>query len=129
MRGRARARFLWLIGRTLNRVTIPLARAGRGPWALVRHKGRRTGRTYETPLLAAPVQDGFVVELTYGPDVDWYRNITAAGGCVLVHRGVAHSVDRIDPCPTEAGLAAFGGARATVLRLLRRREFRFLHAV
>ena len=68
-----------------------------------------------------------VIELTYGPDVDWYRNITAAGGCVVIHRGVENQVDRIESCSTADGLAAFGFPRSLVLRLLRRREFRRLH--
>ena len=119
--------WLWLHSRTLNRVTVPLARAGRGPWALVRHVGRRSGRAYETPLLMARVPDGFVIELTYGPGVDWYRNIVAAGRCAVVYGGVEYQVDRIEPCATADGLAAFGGLPALVLRLARRREFRVLH--
>ena len=73
------------------------------------------------------VPHGFVIELTYGPDVDWFRNITAAGGCVVVDRAVEYQVDRIESCSTADGLAAFGFPRALVLRLLRRREFRRLH--
>ncbi len=119
--------FLRLVKNTLNRVTVPLARSGHGPHALVRHVGRRTGRTYETPLLLARTPDGFVIELTYGPGVDWYRNITAAGRCVVLRHGVEYPVDRIEPCTTEEGLAAFGPPRSLVLRLLRRREFRGLH--
>jgi F420H(2)-dependent quinone reductase len=119
--------FLRLVKNTVNRVAVPVARSGHGPHALVRHVGRRTGRTYETPLLLAGTPDGFVAELTYGPDVDWYRNITAAGRCIVVQHGVEYPVDRIEPCSTEDGLAAFGPPRSLVLRLLRRREFRVLH--
>ena len=119
--------FLRLVKHTVNRVSVPLARSGHGPFVLVRHVGRRSGRTYATPLVVARVPDGFVIELTYGPDVDWYRNITAAGGCVVVHRGVEYQVDRIESCSTADGLAAFGVPRSLVLRLLRRREFRRLH--
>jgi len=67
--------FLWLVKHTVNRVSVPLARSGRGPFALVCHVGRRSGRTYATPLVVAYVPGGFVIELTYGPDADWYRNI------------------------------------------------------
>jgi hypothetical protein len=119
--------FLWLVKHTVNRVSVPLARSGHGPFALVRHVGRRSGRTYATPLVVARVPDGFVIELTYGPDVDWYRNITAAGGCVVTYRAVEYQVDRIESCSTADGLAAFGFPRSFVLRLLRRREFRRLH--
>jgi F420H(2)-dependent quinone reductase len=119
--------FLRLLKNTINRLAVPIARSGRGPLALVRHVGRRTGLTYETPLVLARVPDGFVAELTYGPDVDWYRNITAAGRCVVVQHGVEYPVDRIEPCSTEDGLAAFGPPRSLVLRALRRHEFRVLH--
>ena len=68
-----------------------------------------------------------VAELTYGPNVDWYRNVTAAGRCVVVQHGVEYSVDRIEPCSTADGLAAFGSLRSLALRVLRRREFRHLH--
>jgi hypothetical protein len=64
---------------------------------------------------------------SYGSEVDWYRNLAAAGGCDVVYRGVEHQVDRIEPCSTADGLAAFGCPRSLVLRLLRRHEFRRLH--
>jgi deazaflavin-dependent oxidoreductase (nitroreductase family) len=118
--------FLWLVTHTVNRVSAPLARSGFGPFALVRHVGRRSGRTYETPLVVARVPGGFVIELTYGPGVDWYRNIAAAGGCVIVYQRSDYHVHRIEPCSTEDGLAAFGFPRSLVLRLLRRHEFRHL---
>lgn len=98
-----------------------------GPFSLIRHVGRRTGNVYETPLILAAVPDGFVAELTYGPDVAWYRNIVAAGSCVVVHTGVEHRIDRIEHCSAAEGLRAFAGPAAVALRLLRRHEFRFLH--
>ncbi len=116
-----------MLKNTLNRLTTRLARAGRGPFALVRHIGRKSGRTYETPLILARVPDGFVAELTYGPTVSWYRNITAAGRCVVVFRGVEYQVDRIETYATDAGIRAFGNPAALLLRLLRRHEFRLLH--
>lgn len=124
---RVRTGFLWLLKNTLNRLTTRLATSGRGPFALVRHVGRRSGRTYETPLILARVPEGFVAELTYGPSVNWYRNITAAGHCTVVYNGTEHEVDAIEPYPADAGIRAFGNPAALVLRLLRRHEFRLLH--
>ena len=123
---RAKRAFLQVLKQTLNPLTLRAARAGRGPFSLVRHVGRRTGRVYETPLILARVPDGFVAELTYGPEVSWYRNVVAAGGCVVVHAGAEHRVDRIEPCSRGDGLAAFGYPAALVLRILRRGEFRHL---
>ncbi|MBN9099326.1 MAG: nitroreductase family deazaflavin-dependent oxidoreductase [Pseudonocardia sp.] len=124
----ATSAFLRLQSRTMNRETRPLARAGIGPWSLVRHVGRRSGRTYETPLLIARVPDGFIIELTYGPEVDWYRNIVAAGCCVIVYRGIEYPIDRIEPRSAVDGRAAYPGRLPRlVLRLLGSDEFRFLH--
>ena len=125
-RNRGKRRFLWLLKNTLNRLTIRIARSGRGPFSLVRHVGRRSGRTYETPVILARVPQGFVAELTYGTGVSWYRNIVAAGGCVVVSGGAEYRIDRIEPCDPAAGIRAYGNPAALVLRLLRRHEFRLL---
>ncbi|WP_027945047.1 nitroreductase family deazaflavin-dependent oxidoreductase [Amycolatopsis taiwanensis] len=51
------------------------------------HNGRRSGRTYRTPVNVFRVPEGYVVALTYGSDSDWVRNVLAAEGCELVTRG------------------------------------------
>lgn len=116
-----------MLDNTLNRVTRPLARAGRGPFSLVRHVGRRSGRTFETPLILAATDGGFVAELTYGDQVNWYRNIVSAGECDVVVKGKPHHIDRIEVMPAEQGRAAFGHPFDWILTVLGRREFRFLH--
>lgn len=123
-----RRRFLWLLKNTLNRGTTRLARSGRGPFSLVRHLGRKSGTVYETPIIVAPVSEGFIAELTYGQNVNWYRNIVAAGGCELLVDGVAHRIVAIETYPTDAGRRAFGFPARVVLQLLRRDEFRLLRA-
>lgn len=124
---RAKRMFLQLLKHTLNPVAIRAARTGRGPFTLVRHVGRKTGTTYETPIMVARVPDGFVAELTYGPEVSWYRNVATAGQCVIDFKGVEYQIDRIETYSADAGLSAFGFPRALVLKMLRRNEFRFLH--
>jgi deazaflavin-dependent oxidoreductase (nitroreductase family) len=119
--------FFWVLKNTLNKATLRAARAGRGPFALVRHVGRKTGTVYETPLILARTADGFVAELTYGANVSWYRNIVAAGTCDVVYKGAEYHIDRIEPCTVEFGLRAFAYPRALILKLLRRHEFRLLH--
>jgi deazaflavin-dependent oxidoreductase (nitroreductase family) len=69
-----------------NRVTRPVA--GRLPgFAIVRHRGRRTGRLYRTPVNLFRRGDSVVIALTYGPDRDWVRNVLAAGECTVETRG------------------------------------------
>ena len=124
--GAVKRAWLATIKHTLNPLVLRMARRGVGPFALVRHVGRKSGATYETPLILARVPEGFIAELTYGPEVNWYRNIVAAGRCEVVWRGREYAVSGIQPFPTDAGLRAFGPARSWVLRLLRRHEFRLL---
>lgn len=57
------------------------------PLAVIHHTGRKSGRVYRTPVLAFPSASGFVIPMTYGRDVDWARNMSAAGGCELERAG------------------------------------------
>ena len=116
-----------MLKHTLNRYTTRVARGEHGRFALVRHVGRTSGRNYETPIIARPVAGGFMIELTYGPEVDWYRNIVAANGCHLLHHGVDHEIIGLEQVPTRVGIAAFSPFQRVVLRLLRRRHFVLLH--
>lgn len=50
------------------------------PLAIVHHVGRRTGKVYRAPVIAFRTARGFVIPMTYGTDVDWGRNLLAAGG-------------------------------------------------
>ena len=124
--GTTRTRFLRLLNQTLNRVTSRVARSGHGPFSLIRHVGRKSGRTYETPVILAPVPEGFIAELTYGEDVNWYRNVVAAGTCVVVHHGAEYRVTSIEPYGAEPGRGAFPAPFRGVLKALARSEFRLL---
>ncbi len=91
--------------RRFNRdVTNPrqLQRAGQpGSYAsIVHHTGRTSGTAYRTPVVAVPSDDGFLFALPYGPEVDWARNVVAAGTATLEHEGRRVSVDQ----PTLVGL-------------------------
>ena len=55
---------------------------------LIVHRGRRSGRTYQTPVTTFPTENGFIIALTYGAEnTDWVKNVLAAGGCELRTRG------------------------------------------
>ena len=124
--GRVKRTWLRVLQHTLNPLTLRMARRGTGPFALVRHTGRKSGRTFETPLILARVPGGFVAELTYGPEVNWSRNLEAAGGGEVVWKGRPYPIDGITPMPTEAGRRAFGPPASWLLAALRRHEFRLL---
>lgn len=52
-------------------------------FAILTYRGRRSGRTYRTPMNAFRIGDHYVFALTYGADVDWVKNVFAAGGCTM----------------------------------------------
>lgn len=58
------------------------------------HTGRRSGRTYRTPVNLFRTSDGYRVALTYGPQSDWVRNILAADGCDAIIRGKQVHLDQ-----------------------------------
>src|SRR5262245_26314582 len=104
---RLRHGLLVVLKHTLNPLTRRLARSSFGPFTIVRHVGRRSGKLYETPIIVSRVEDGFVIELTYGPDVDWHKNVLAAGRCTLIWHGKEYVIDKIEQLGTEVGRAAF----------------------
>jgi deazaflavin-dependent oxidoreductase (nitroreductase family) len=96
---------------------------------MVTSVGRKSGKTYETPIIVQPTDGGFIIELTYGDQVQWYRNVLAAGGCKLTYKAVEYDIVGVRPVDVEAGLAAFPPAQRRILTLLRRRHFvRFVSA-
>jgi hypothetical protein len=119
----ARPRIGTLLKHTLNRVTTRAAKGRSGPFALVRHVGRKSGKAYETPIIVQPTAGGFVIELTYGPEVDWYRNVVAANGCRVLYHGTEHVIEGLEPLPPAVGIRAFTPGQQRILRLLRRRHF------
>jgi deazaflavin-dependent oxidoreductase (nitroreductase family) len=55
--------------------------AGRRVYGLLRHQGRKSGKRYETPVMAWQTPRGLLVPLSWGTKSDWYRNLAAAQGC------------------------------------------------
>ena len=73
-----------------TRVINPVTRrfAGHLPgFAILVYPGRRSGRVYRTPMNVFRHGDDYVFALTYGSDVQWVRNVMAAGGCEIEVRG------------------------------------------
>lgn len=53
------------------------------PWAVILHRGRRSGRQYRTPLFAFRRGRTLVIVLLYGEESEWLRNLRAGGGHVI----------------------------------------------
>lgn len=111
----------------LNRFFKLFAGTSNTPFAIVRHVGRSSGKPYETPIIVQPVDDGFVIALTYGPQVDWYRNILAAGKCEIRWHDeniAIESFERIDP---KKGRSAFRQPFRAILGLVGPEDFVHMH--
>jgi deazaflavin-dependent oxidoreductase (nitroreductase family) len=90
-----------------NPVLRGLAHRHHGPFALVRHVGRRSGEHYETVIMVFPTVDGFVIALTYGPNVDWLRNLLAAEGGTLLWHGKEYVVVKSELIAASEALPLF----------------------
>jgi deazaflavin-dependent oxidoreductase (nitroreductase family) len=109
------------LARFNRRVTNPLLApfAARLPgFAIVEHRGRVSGRVYRNPVNAFEDRDGFVLALTYGRDVDWVRNVLAAGGCRLLRRGRTIPVTRPRLVPMSSVREAIPAPVRALLRQL-----------
>ena len=53
------------------------------PWAVIIHRGRRSGHQYRTPLFAFRRGRTLVIALLYGEESDWLRNLRKGGGHVI----------------------------------------------
>lgn len=48
-------------------------------FAIIGYRGRTSGKRYRTPMNVFRHGDDYIFALTYGSDVDWVRNVLAAG--------------------------------------------------
>jgi deazaflavin-dependent oxidoreductase (nitroreductase family) len=66
-----------------NKVFMRIAGSNIGIFVILRHVGRKSGKLYKIPIIAMPINNGFVIALTYGKKVDWYENVIAKRGCSI----------------------------------------------
>jgi deazaflavin-dependent oxidoreductase (nitroreductase family) len=100
-----------------NKVTRPFA-AWLPGFAVVEHTGRRSGKTYRTPVTARRRGDGFVIGLPYTHHTDWYANVVAADHARLVHHGRRVDVEGPQLVQGEPAQRLFPAAVRPLLRAL-----------
>jgi deazaflavin-dependent oxidoreductase (nitroreductase family) len=109
---------LWRIARFTSPVTMPLAGKRWNPiFAVIEHRGRKTGRAYATPVAVRRMAGGFVISLALGAQVDWYRNLVAAGGASIRWRGRTYRVSAPERIDAQTALAAFHPIQRLLLRI------------
>ena len=94
-----------------NRIQLKWAHLLPG-YGILEHTGRKSGRTYRTPLNVFKAPGGFVLLIGYGTQSDWVRNVQAAGGGHIVHRRTRYVV-------SEPKLLSGGSGRYLLPRPLR----------
>jgi deazaflavin-dependent oxidoreductase (nitroreductase family) len=95
MAGTTRMRFLRpFTTRVFNPIFRPLAGWLPG-FGILTYTGRKTGRRYRTPINVFRRGDEYIFALTYGSDVQWVKNVVAAGGCQIRVRG--RDIRLVDP--------------------------------
>jgi deazaflavin-dependent oxidoreductase (nitroreductase family) len=72
--------------RYIDPLLLPLARK-LPAFGVLTHVGRKTGRIYHTPINLFRQGDEYLFFLTYGSEVQWVRNVIAAGSCSVETRG------------------------------------------
>ncbi|TMG61108.1 MAG: nitroreductase family deazaflavin-dependent oxidoreductase [Chloroflexi bacterium] len=111
----------------LNRLVTRIAGKRYVPlYVLLRHRGRRSGREYATPVVGMRVPGGFAIPMAFGEGADWYRNIVASGGATMRKGGTEHQL--ADPVAIDPDSAAspFPRWQRPVFRALGIRRFLFL---
>ncbi len=76
--------------------------------SVIRHVGRRSGRSYQTPVVAVEHDDEFLIALPYGKRTDWTKNVLASGLASLVSHGQAYDLDQPRVIPMTDATQYFG---------------------
>jgi deazaflavin-dependent oxidoreductase (nitroreductase family) len=97
--------------RLFTRAMRPLALRSAGKegsgTSVICHVGRRSGRTYETPVMAVQHDDSFLIALPYGERTDWLKNVLHKGSASIVANGHTYEVNRPEVIPMAEATAYF----------------------
>jgi hypothetical protein len=79
--------------RLLNPLVLPLTRRV-PPLAVLHHRGRRSGRSYDTPVQAYATPKGWLVGLAYDHNAPFALNLLAADGGEMTRAGRRYRISR-----------------------------------
>jgi deazaflavin-dependent oxidoreductase (nitroreductase family) len=102
-----------------NRIVMSIGRAGKhySLFAVLHHTGRKSGKTYTTPVRLVYKDQQFIIPLTYGDRADWYQNLLASGKAQITWQGQTYAVGH----PERLEVSAAAGDFPAISRIL----FRF----
>lgn len=97
----------------------------------IHHVGRRSGKTYVTPVGVGVDGDIALIPLTFGNESDWVRNIRAGGECRIHANGNAYRAlrPRFLTAAEAPVRTVFGPAERAAFRFLGIKQFLQLQVV
>ena len=102
--------------RLFNPVVLLLAGTRLLPlYGVLQHRGRRSGKAFRTPVVVRRIEDGFIVPMPWGEGTDWYRNVRAAGECVIRWKGRDYPLAQPEVLDATAAQAAFSASQRAAL--------------
>jgi len=110
--------------KVVNPLLSPIASSGLiGVWGVIHHTGRKSRKTYATPIALKPSADGFIVPLPWGPGTDWCRNVLAEGRAVVTWHGKDYEVTSPEIVDRAVADPVYGPILRPALRLLGIKKF------
>lgn len=107
----------WYHKHVTNPVMVRFVSGRSAHAALLHHVGRRSGNAYVTPLTAHRSEDTIIVPLPYGTNVDWFRNLQAAGHGVVKLESRSFAVDEPEVVPIDQVLPLLPSFVARIVQL------------
>ena len=117
-----RASRLGEVARHLGRLSAPLSRplAGRRfvtIWAVIRYRGRRSGKEYSAPIAIGTTPESFVIPLPFA-GAQWVLNVLAAGEAVVRWNGREWRATEPEVIGSTEAASAFGPFPRLGIRVL-----------
>ncbi len=104
----------------LVKATAPVAKALAGKrffplWAVVTHRGRKSGTVYSVPVAVLPTDTTFVIGLPWGERTNWAQNVLAAGGATIRWKGVDYTATEPRIVGKDVAVAAAKGLERAII--------------
>ena len=106
--------------RATTRLFTPLAGRRFFPlWAVLHHRGRRTGRAYAAPVGLRVTPDAFTIALPFGERTQWVHNVMATGECTIRWKGRDYRATEPRVIGSTEAESAFNPVLRTMMRALK----------
>lgn len=95
-------------------------------YGLLRHRGRKSGRAFATPIVAQRYRDGFIIPLAFGRETDWSKNLLAADGGSIRWAGREYTLTAPEIIPYAEGIKAFNAIERVFMPVFKPKEFAYV---